>query len=149
MSAEIEIRQIDTAAFDLSALTAQVGPELAPGTSDTQFLVGTPDSGQVVAHLDRAHASISFYGSYSQLSEHKLELIERIAKHLKGQIYIEGEPASEPYRKLTWWQWLLWFLAAPLLLIAALIFLLTVPFLLLIALGRLCLACRRPPEPLR
>jgi hypothetical protein len=145
MSAEIEIRRIDPAAFDLHALGAHVGGELAPGTSDTQFLLGTPESGQVLAHVDREHASISFYGSYSQFSEHKLELIDRIAKHLKGQLYIEGEPAADPPRKLAWWQWILWLLAAPFFLVFTLLFLAVLPVLAIIAITRVCLACRRSP----
>lgn len=142
MSAEIEIRQIQTAPFDLTALMAHVGTELAPGSTDTQFILGAPESGQVVAHVDREQARIWFAGSYSQFSDHKLQLIERIAKYVNGELYIEGQPATDTPAKLAWWHWLLLLVAAPFFLIAMLLFLALLPFLALIAILRACLPAR-------
>ena len=146
MSAEIEIRRIQTAPFDLTALMAHVGTELAPGDTDTQFILGAPESGQVVAHVDQRQGRIWFAGTYSQFSDQKLHLIERIAKYVNGELYIEGEPATGVAAKLAWWQWLLWLFAAPFFLMAVVLFLALLPFLLLIALIRLWLGSRQPPK---
>ena len=149
MSADVEIRNCDATSLDIAKLIDHLGAEITRGSFDRTFIVeGTPDFPTVIADVDLGSATISFSGSYSSFSEHTFDIIVRIAEHVKGQIFVEGEPWSpmaeeHSLKKIPWWGWIGFVLFFPVFLIVALI---ALPFLLVYLIVRLLLIGRTKPQ---
>src|SRR6185503_10496789 len=99
--------------------------------SETEFTIGASDSRRVTASVDLAARKVSFVGSYSSYSDSIFDTITRIADHVKGQVFVEGEPWQpkedhlKNMRSAPWWVWLI---LLPFILV---VFVVALPFLLI------------------